>query len=215
MQQGDFPPEQELARRIGAAIRARRKELGVTMAWLAAESSLSQPFLSRVERGLAQPSIRSLDNVARALGLSTLGLIGGMSEPGTFTVLPQRDRLPVPVGGDRSSVAYALTSTISQLRAVEIVGEPADPEKVHVHRNDAFTLVLAGRYEFLLDGQRFDLAVGDSISAPGGVGHRYRVLEQPARLLVVIVSEDAHIVHDPAPVHRKGAGLQRQPGTED
>ena len=54
--------------------------------------------------------------------------------------------------------------------------------------------------------------VGDSISAPGGVEHEYRVLEQPARLLVVIVSEDAHIVHDPAPAHPRRARRGRQPG---
>jgi transcriptional regulator with XRE-family HTH domain len=53
--------------RIAAAIRARRRRLGLTLSDLAGKSGLSSPFLSQVERNQATPSITSLMAIARAL----------------------------------------------------------------------------------------------------------------------------------------------------
>lgn len=49
-----------------------------------------------------------------------------------------------------------------------------------------------------IDGRMTVLTVGDSVSASGGVGIRYRVLERPTQFLLIFVSEDVQVVHDPA-----------------
>ncbi|MFI9627830.1 helix-turn-helix domain-containing protein [Streptomyces sp. NPDC052042] len=53
--------------RVGAAIRRRRRSLGLTLAAVATRSGLSVPFLSQIENERARPSTRSLDRVAGAL----------------------------------------------------------------------------------------------------------------------------------------------------
>ncbi|MDT7565916.1 MAG: hypothetical protein QOG76_4540, partial [Pseudonocardiales bacterium] len=54
--------------RVGPVVRALRKELGRTLADVAAASGLSVPFLSQVENGRTSTSLRSLQALADALG---------------------------------------------------------------------------------------------------------------------------------------------------
>ena len=54
----------------GQTIRARRRELGLTLQALADKSGLSVAFISQVERNQASASMVSLMNLATALGVS-------------------------------------------------------------------------------------------------------------------------------------------------
>ena len=72
-------------------------------------------------------------------------------------------------------------------------GPTAFAAEPYVHRNDSVCVVLSGTYEFEFDGTRVTLDEGDSISATGGVRQRYRVLRKPARLLLILVSEDVDV----------------------
>src|SRR5690606_25670562 len=67
----------EFAVSLGARIRAAREAAGLTLKALAARTGLSQPFLSRLERGQVSASIANLLEVARALGLSIAALLEG------------------------------------------------------------------------------------------------------------------------------------------
>ncbi|MCY7299141.1 MAG: helix-turn-helix transcriptional regulator [Ilumatobacteraceae bacterium] len=69
----------DLVTSIGSQVRVRRRQQGVTLQELAERADLSQSFLSKVERGMAQLSIGALNRVAQALGTSALGLFGGMN----------------------------------------------------------------------------------------------------------------------------------------
>src|SRR4030095_15694718 len=55
---------------LGARIRALRLARGETLRKLAAEAGVTESFLSQVERGVASPSIASVQRIARALGTS-------------------------------------------------------------------------------------------------------------------------------------------------
>ncbi len=54
---------------LGQVIHAQRKLAKLSLRELAALSDLSNAYLSQLERGLHQPSIRVITQVARALGL--------------------------------------------------------------------------------------------------------------------------------------------------
>ena len=86
---------------LGAFIRQQRKRAGLSLRQLAELSSLSNPYLSQVERGLHQPSVRVLRAISDALNLSAetllaeAGLIDAMtgsspdgSRPGPGPVAP-------------------------------------------------------------------------------------------------------------------------------
>src|SRR3954470_8779782 len=61
---------------LGRAIRAPRRERGLTLRQVAAASGLSQPFLSQLELGRSRPSMRSLFRIATALGTTQQTLLG-------------------------------------------------------------------------------------------------------------------------------------------
>jgi transcriptional regulator with XRE-family HTH domain len=82
---------------LGAFIRQQRKLAGLSLRQLAEQTSLSNPYLSQIERGLHQPSVRVLKAISDALNLSAgtllaeAGLIDAMagSSPGGKRVGPQ------------------------------------------------------------------------------------------------------------------------------
>ena len=67
--------------RLGARIRSFRLARGLTLVELARLAGLSHPFLSQLERGLAQPSLGSLRRIALALETSPIELIAAAEEP--------------------------------------------------------------------------------------------------------------------------------------
>ena len=94
---------------IGAAIRDRRRGLGLTLQGMASESGLSVPFLSQVERNLASPSLLSLEAIAQALGVDVDYFVG-IPSPGQIVCRAnEHDRIDLnsPVVYERLSGRHA------------------------------------------------------------------------------------------------------------
>ena len=72
---------EDVGLRLGSAIRARRRLLGMTLVEVAASAGLSHPFLSQLERGLARPSMRSLTAIAATLGTTAQALMAESELP--------------------------------------------------------------------------------------------------------------------------------------
>jgi len=188
----------DLATTIGASIRARRKRLGMSMAELAQLSTLSQSFLSKVERGIGRLSMVAVDRVAKALGTSAVGLLATRRDGADVDIVRRHERPRFAAFQSGEGFGSAVTRRAGQLGLVEFEGGPDEFEPTpFVHRNDSVCLILSGTYEFELDGQVVTLREGDSVSAPGGVRERYRVLEPPGRMLLAFVSEDVDVIHNP------------------
>jgi len=60
---------------LGAFIRERRKSANLTLRQLAERTRLSNPYLSQIERGLHEPSVRVLRSIASALNISAETLL--------------------------------------------------------------------------------------------------------------------------------------------
>ncbi|WP_371878579.1 helix-turn-helix domain-containing protein [Conexibacter sp. S30A1] len=54
---------------IGGMLRAARVELGLGQAELAARAATTQTYVSRVERGVTEPSLSTLERLFHAMGL--------------------------------------------------------------------------------------------------------------------------------------------------
>ena len=70
--------------RLGRVIRERRKQAEMSLRDLAARTDVSNPYLSQLERGLHQPSVRVLKAIADALNMSAEALMvqaGLLDEP--------------------------------------------------------------------------------------------------------------------------------------
>ncbi|HEV2452487.1 MAG TPA: helix-turn-helix transcriptional regulator [Streptosporangiaceae bacterium] len=60
---------------LGAFIRSQRRLAGLSLRQMAELTSLSNPYLSQVERGLHQPSVRVLKLISEALNISAEALL--------------------------------------------------------------------------------------------------------------------------------------------
>jgi transcriptional regulator with XRE-family HTH domain len=60
----------ENANLLGAFIRAQRQMANLSLRQLSAMTEISNPYLSQIERGLSEPSVRVLKSIADALNLS-------------------------------------------------------------------------------------------------------------------------------------------------
>lgn len=175
--------------RLGAHLRSLRKARGLTLTQLAEAATLSHPFLSQLERGLARPSMASLERLARALGTSRVQLIAG-SEP------PQADHDAEPsfvgaedgvVGPYAEGTARVLVEGPRRFEPLEFTGSNAEPGDHYVHEEDEFLTVLEGSIviSFGPFGER-TLGVGDSVYCRSGTPHRWHSPDGTAyRLLIV------------------------------
>ncbi len=76
---------------LGELIRAQRQQAELTLRELAARTNVSNPYLSQIERGLHEPSVRVLKAIAGALNLSaeTLLVQAGLLEDDAGTPKPE------------------------------------------------------------------------------------------------------------------------------
>ena len=82
-------PWQAQREALGAFIRSQRKLANLSLRQLADLTSLSNPYLSQVERGLHQPSVRALKSIADALNVSAETLL---AEAGLVDAMTTRKR---------------------------------------------------------------------------------------------------------------------------
>jgi transcriptional regulator with XRE-family HTH domain len=68
------PPGDQL-RALGEFIRDQRKAAELSLRALADRADVSNPYLSQIERGLHEPSVRVLISIAKALNLSAETLL--------------------------------------------------------------------------------------------------------------------------------------------
>lgn len=184
----DVEPDVQ-AERIGAHIRRLRHARGMTLVQLAEASLLSHPFLSQLERGLARPSIGSLEKIARALGSSQLELLSGADD--------EAEGSDTPVGlvradeGSRGHYAEGEGRMLvhgdqRRFHPMALAGENREFGDAFSHAEDEFLHVVEGTIEVDLgDRGRFTLGPGDSLYYVGGTPHRWRSLDAGYRLFVV------------------------------
>ncbi len=60
---------------FGDYVRSQRKLAELSLRQLADLTSLSNPYLSKLERGMHQPSVNAVTNIAKALGLPAEALL--------------------------------------------------------------------------------------------------------------------------------------------
>ena len=77
---------------LGSRLRARRTDLGLTLAQVRDRSGLSLPYISNLERDRGNPTLDALRSLADALG-ATVGELTGDGESVADAVAPMPDSL--------------------------------------------------------------------------------------------------------------------------
>jgi len=73
------PENTRLLREIGYVVRNQRAMRGMTRKMLAQQSNMSERFVAQIEAGIGNPSVLSLDAIARALTLDVFDLLPAVS----------------------------------------------------------------------------------------------------------------------------------------
>jgi transcriptional regulator with XRE-family HTH domain len=120
-------PWQAQREALGAFIRTQRRMANLSLRQLAELTHLSNPYLSQIERGLHQPSVRVLKQISDALNLSAETL---MAQAGLI------DAVAADAGGDGSRPADAMAPpTEGAIRADERLSEEQKAALIAVYRS--------------------------------------------------------------------------------
>ncbi|MFT4122910.1 MAG: XRE family transcriptional regulator [Microbacteriaceae bacterium] len=178
---------------LGARIRALRRSRSMTLAELAERAGLSHPFLSQLERGLARPSMASLERIVRALGASQLELYAAMDDAARFAGQPavslvrehEGVRAAYGLSDGRMLVHGARRFTPIELRVTR-----RDRGEYFVHEEDEFVYVLSGSVVVDLgDREETVLHPGDALYFAGGIPHRWGLAGEGGECRMVTVKE--------------------------
>lgn len=89
------------ARKLGEYIRMQRQMAELSLRGMAEMTKVSNAYLSQVERGLHQPSLRVLQAIAQALGLPADRLLAAAGVvPGAAESSPQRTGTEAAIRAD-------------------------------------------------------------------------------------------------------------------
>ena len=158
---------------LGARIRALRVARGETLRQLAAQAGVTESFLSQVERGVASPSIASVQRIARSLGQSIAELFTEDDPAGSLVRVGDRRRI---VYQGLGAVDEFLTrATDGRLQVIMSTIEPGGGtgDEAYTHDSDEeVVIVLEGSLDLWVGPEHYRLEAGDAVTHPSRVPHR-------------------------------------------
>lgn len=159
---------------VGERLRAIRTLRRVTLKTIAERASLSESFLSQVERGRANASIASLKRIAAALGVNVADLFEPNGKPSRPRVLLRESRPALTFG--TLGRKYMLTPRPLEHLQV-IVGEldagGSTGDEPYTHGDsEELLVVVEGSVHLQLGTEVFELRTGDSIDYRSSTPHR-------------------------------------------
>ena len=112
-------------RLLGGFIRTQRKMANLSLRQLSALTAVSNPYLSQVERGLHEPSVRVLRSIADALNVSAENLF---EQAG---LVSERGRTPSTDGNTEAAIREDRRLSEPQRRALLTVYRSYVDENAH------------------------------------------------------------------------------------
>jgi transcriptional regulator with XRE-family HTH domain len=178
---------------VAGRIRALREAIGLSLRNLAERSGVSAPMLSQVERGETSPTLVVAAKIASGLEL-TLSQLLRLDEGQNVAVSRAGERrrsergghrfeeLTPPLPGQRADVS------LHSLEPGATTGGHEDPP-MHEPGSRETAVVLAGTLALTVEGTRYELRAGDSVTFDADLPHHFENEgEGPTRFLAVIAA---------------------------
>lgn len=204
--------KQEASGQPGAAIRAFRQRLGLTLKEVSARTGLAISTLSKLEMGRASLSFEKLIKISQGLGVEVSELLGSIRHPATpsATLARATGRRVIQRAGEGLLVEtppyqhtfladellnrrmVPILATVHARSIDEVIAEFGDLIR---HPGEEFALVVEGEVEF--HSQLYApvrLKVGDSIYFDSSMGHGYvNVGDGRCTVISVCTGDDPHL----------------------
>lgn len=178
---------------VGPRIHALRDAMGFSLRDLAERSGVSAPMLSQVERGETSPTLAVAAKIAAGLEL-TLSQLLRLDEGQHVSVSRAAGRrvstrgghrieeLTAPLPGQRADVSLHV------LESGATTGGRTDPP-MHEPGSRETAVVLSGTLALIVDGTRYELPEGDSVTFDADLPHHFENDgEEPTRFIAVIAA---------------------------
>ena len=178
---------------VGARVRILRKQLGMTVAELAGQASLSVGMLSKIENAATSPSLTTLQALADALNTPISTLFAELEEARDCSYVPRGQGVTIDRRGTRAGHQYQRLG--HSLRG-EVVVEPylitlseeAQPYANFRHAGVEFIYMLSGAIAYRHADKLYDLSPGDALFFDAGAPHGPATLTRlPSQFLSIII----------------------------
>lgn len=177
---------------LGFHLRRLRLTAGRTLADVAEASGCSKGHLSKVESGLAMPSIALLSRLADVFGMDPGSILTAAGTPRPMSLVRAGERLSLTRDGAERGYGYEAIAHLKADRWVEAYVIELTPEAAggapFRHPGQELFYVLEGEVMFTYDGERNLLSPGDCLLFDADREHRGDAHGgRKARALAVIV----------------------------
>jgi len=160
-------------------LRVLRKRRGLTLQQLAELAGLTYPTVEMIETNKTMPSLKTLDAIAGALGISASNFLSLVERR-----LVQRRR-SCPIEGEAGSAGLegleccraAVYDKAKLFRVRAQIGAPVHVMKLHEDIHE-FCYVLSGVVELRVADRKFRLEADDTILFDGVLDHTYTAVEE-------------------------------------
>lgn len=175
-------------------MRVLRRQLGLTLHEVARRSGLTYPTVEAVETNKTQPSLKTLDAIAGALGISAGDLVRLAERR-----LVQRRKAEFSPGmqprrGDRGAencrIAHFDKGKV--IRVTAAAGETVHVMGLHENVHE-FCYVLSGRVDLRVEDKTYHLGPDDTILFDGLLDHSY-IQREVGEYLTVHVPKDIRAI---------------------
>ncbi len=179
---------------IGHEVRTFRKQLGITVADLAAATNISLGMLSKIENGITSPSLTTLQALSRALGVPLTALFRRFEEERSAVFIKAGEGVDVERRGTRAGHQYTLLGHIGANTSGVVVepylitlAEDSDVFPTFQHEGMEFLYMLEGEVVYRHGSKLFRMLPGDSLFFDADAPHGPEELtRRPIRYLSII-----------------------------
>jgi transcriptional regulator with XRE-family HTH domain len=183
--------------RIAERTRQLRQSRGLTLREVSERTGLSTALLSQIENGLVMPPIATLLKISKALGVRIAYFFQEESEGRVDYILTkkkERSRVFRPGAAYEYSYQHLVHGTRDRLMEpflVTFTGRPFSDNQYHRHEGEEFLLLLKGKVEYMVGGEKLILEEGDSLYLDSSVSHQGRSIDGETALAIAVVASPA------------------------
>ena len=178
---------------VGARIRELRKRRGLSLRALAEHSGLSANAISLIERGATSPTLTSLEQLTRALGVP-VGVLFQREEAARVLHIKRNASRGIQYTGVLlESLGEGLADRQFEIMRLTIEPDAQTQGTPLSHPGQEYVYCLEGTIHYQVADQTYVLEMGDSLNFHSALPHSWRnPTAEPSTILVVLTSSRDH-----------------------
>lgn len=177
---------------VGRKLRALRARAGLSLRALAERSGLNVNTLSLIENGKSSPSVSTLQQLARSLGVQISAFFEVDKSPQRVVFTQSSQQAEVLFGSARlQDLGSELKGSTIQPFLVSLQPGADSGESIIVHTGYEFVYCLSGTVEYRVDGEWYIMHEGDSLIFEAHLPHCWQNRgSNKAQILLVLFPSD-------------------------